>query len=240
MEDARTRFVVLMPAFGSCPVRARSQAHVVRYYENRWGIPVVLGGDERQNGLFSRTRGVNRAAREALDLYPERDAFIIADNDLLPEESVFEHALNVVDKHAAVVPHQLTRLLGKYASDRLLRTGVRDVRAVGDVVRTGSRSYVLITRRSFDLVNGMDERFVGWGPEDKAFLESVKKQAGPVLDLAGVRVHLWHPIDPSRRDPAVVRRNRERYDAYARASRAEAARLAREYGRWFDERSHGA
>jgi hypothetical protein len=56
-----------------------------------------------------------------------------------------------------------------------------------------------VWRRDFELVNGFDERFVGWGQEDD--------DLGLRLRAAGVRLesildrtcslHVWHPTDPT-------------------------------------------
>jgi len=81
-------------------------------------------------------------------------------------------------------------------------------------------------------VNGMDELFEGWGPEDLAFRLSITKQLSAPLELEGRRLHLWHPTDPSKRDMKRLMLNRRRKYEYQRASADHARVLARQYGRW--------
>jgi len=98
------------------------------------------------------------------------------------------------------------------------------------VTRTGSTSYVIMTRENFMRVNGMDELFEGWGAEDGAFLLSIERQLGYLIKMYGRRVHLWHPLDPSRADHENRQRNRDRRSAYRVSSAGAVRLLAREYG----------
>jgi hypothetical protein len=211
-----------MPAWGECPIRRQNQAFALAYWE-RVGVPVVLGSGA------ARAHSVNAAARAATREHPDRDVWIIADNDLIPDPVTFPEALERVRDFSGVTPHNLTRLTTPGGRARALRGA--EPHAYRDVTR-GSRSFVVITRRVYDSVNGMDELFVGWGPEDRAFIHSVEAQVGPMLHLNGTRLHLWHPVDPSMADRKRLHRNRMRMRYYARATREGAARLAREYGRW--------
>ena len=57
----------------------------------------------------------------------------------------------------------------------------------------------MISRKDYDQVGGHDERFVGWGSEDSAFIKTVTTMIDkPPLRLSGVAFHLWHPVDPNR------------------------------------------
>lgn len=226
-----TDAVVLMPAWGACPTRAENQRVVTRHYAERYGIPVVLGTGR------ARAHSVNHAARTAALEHPDRRVFLIADNDLIPSEPHLLEALARLDQHAAVTPHSTTLMTTPEGRAEYLRNGRT---ALHEAQAKGSRSYVVITRDTFAAVNGMDEKFIGWGPEDRAFLYSVKKQAGSVLELTGARLHLWHPTDPTKRDALMLERNRARMRAYHHATPIKAAQLAREYGRWDDESRHSA
>jgi hypothetical protein len=215
---------VLMPSWGDDPVRLENQDFVIDHYATEWGLGVTLGTGA------SRAHAVNDAARRS-----QADLFIIADNDLIPDARSFETALRLAETEPAVTPHDVTRLLTPAARVAFMNGGQAwPYRPTP----SGSRSFVVMRRDVFAAVNGMDERFVGWGPEDKAFLFSIAKQVGPVKELRGARLHLWHRTDPSKMDRASLRRNRERLEAYRVAHPDEAAWLAREYGRW-DAPTHG-
>lgn len=216
-----------MPSFGACPVRSRNEAHVVRLYEAEYGIPVVRG-----QGI-ARAHSINAAARQAARDHPTRDIFVLCDNDLIPDPVTFPLAIENARAHAGITPHNINRNIGEWATARYLETG--QVTDWEDTTK-GARSYVVITRDAFAAANGLDERFVGWGPEDASFIYSVTKQVGPMLHLDGVRLHLWHPVDPSKRNQKQLNANRARFRRY-RSFRPEAVELlAREYGRWDDDR----
>ena len=215
---------VLMPTWGSDPVRLENEAYVERHYSERYGWPVFKG-----RGV-ARAHSINDAARQA---WGKHDVFILADNDLIPDPVRLLEALALVGGYAAVTPHRYTLLTTPETRQRYMRAPERWPN--GESVRTGSRSYVVISAEVFDRVNGMDERFIGWGPEDKAFLASVSKQAGEVRELCGVRLHLWHDTDPSRFDRVSLTRNRLRFKRYRTATTERAALMAREYGVWRED-----
>ena len=214
-----------MPSFGACPVRARNEAFVVNHYECVYGVPVVKGGGR------ARAHSINDAARRAVDTLPERDVFIICDNDLIPDPVTFPQAVGAVDMVSGVTPHNINRNLSEASTVTFMRTGA--MREFEDVHK-GARSFVVMTRENFALVNGLDEMFIGWGPEDASFIQSVTKQVGPMLHLDGVRLHLWHPVDPSKSNVKQLRMNRARFRRYARFPPERVAALAREFGRWDD------
>jgi len=174
---------------------------------------------------------MNAAARTATDQYPLRDVFILADNDLIPDKTKLHQAIDLMDEHPCVVPFGINRNLTETGTVHYLASG--QYRLFEDVT-TGARSYVVIHADAYASVNGMDERFIGWGPEDLAFYWSVTKQVEQPVPLEGVRLHLWHPIDPSKTDVHQLRRNRMRARAYKFGNKHRVATLAREYGRWDD------
>lgn len=213
-----------MPSFGSCPVRARNERFVLRHYA-QLGIPVVKGAGR------ARAHAMNAAARAAALKYPERGVFIMCDNDLIPDAAFLHSAIDAAAKHPCVCPHGINRNLTDAGTLEVMSGG--HPRVFEDTT-IGARSYVVITRDNYASVNGMDEMFVGWGPEDKAFIYSVMKQLGQPLLLEGVRLHLWHPTDPTKRDARQLSRNRLRARKYMHATPERARVLAREYGRWSD------
>lgn len=64
--------------------------------------------------------------------------------------------------------------------------------------RQANGSYVL-TRENYDKAGGHDERFVGWGSEDSAFIKAVTTMIElPFLRMSGPALHLWHPTKKDR------------------------------------------
>jgi GT2 family glycosyltransferase len=220
--------VALTATFGSDPTRLAHQAFVERYYRVVWDVPVVFGTDEVDaEGRYGRARAVNNAAREAARRYPAARSFILCDNDMIPCERALDRALREHERYAAVRPH--ANLID------LTESSTRHYKATGEVREHTLRgwpnlSYLVLTRDAFALVNGLDERFRGWGAEDNAFYYALRTQVGPILELSGHAVHLWHAVDATKRDDANLARNRARAKAYHRATPAASRRLSREYG----------
>jgi predicted glycosyltransferase involved in capsule biosynthesis len=52
---------------------------------------------------------------------------------------------------------------------------------------------IVVSRKAFDYVKGYDDRFIGWGEEDRAFEMSLATLVHPAIRLAGPIYHLWHP-----------------------------------------------
>lgn len=52
---------------------------------------------------------------------------------------------------------------------------------------------VIVSRFAFEIVNGYDERFVGWGFEDRAFALALETMVGTYMRAVGPLYHLWHP-----------------------------------------------
>jgi hypothetical protein len=214
--------VALMPSFGR---RAEHQDFVTAHYRVVWGIPTILGGDERDaSGRFSRARAINNAARAAVREHPSVTRFVIADNDIIPDEPAFEAALGT---DAACLPHSDALDLTPEATRRYKLDGT-----IGEHTPRAwpTLATAVLTREAFHAVNGMDELFTGWGGEDNALYHALTKLVGPVPRGEGKCVHLWHPIDASKRDQANRRRNTVRAAAYRDADPTETRLLSREYG----------
>lgn len=228
LEPYASRIAVLMPSFGTCRYRFENQRAVLHWYATR-NIKVVLGTDTSTTGFFSRARAINNAARKTHETQCEQDIYVLADNDLIPSPAHLAEALSLVCTGAkdVVTPHQWT-LHSSFAGRERLLAGQKTL--LYRPQESGSRSYVVLKRASFETMNGMDESFEGWGPEDKAFLFSARKQLGRVLDMDGQRLHLWHPMDQSKRNRQQLMKNRARCLAYENASAVGASVLAREYG----------
>ena len=228
LEQLAANVAVLMPSFGSCKYRKENEEYVLRWYEQR-GFRVFLGKDDSTTGFFSRARAINRAAGEAYRTTPHLTVYVLADNDLIPSPSHFTAALEQAPDWSCVTPHLTTLHTSHSGRMQLLHNGKTQLYRPRE---SGSRSYVVIRREVFDRINGMDEKFEGWGPEDKAFLLNIHRQLGGVLELEGARVHLWHPSDQSKANKVQLMRNRERCRMYLEGDTEQANVLSKEYGDW--------
>jgi hypothetical protein len=73
-----------------------------------------------------------------------------------------------------------------------------------------------IPRSLYDEVGGFDERFRGYGSEDKGFLVCASTLGGDKQRMPGLAFHLDHPEDPLRTSEATRQGNllAERYEDY--------------------------
>lgn len=78
---------------------------------------------------------------------------------------------------------------------------------------------VVVSREAFDIVGGYDERFIGWGEEDRAFAIALSTLVGPAFVEPGPLYHLWHPApEEVRFDQPNFMGNRRLCNRYREAS----------------------
>ncbi len=50
-----------------------------------------------------------------------------------------------------------------------------------------------MSRNTFIVAGGFDERFIGWGGDDDAFVHALETLCGNYIKLGREVFHLWHP-----------------------------------------------
>jgi hypothetical protein len=129
------------------------------------------------DGPFNRSAAINEAAHAAGDW----QVAIIADCDSWVPRTQVEQAI-VMAQHTG-------RLV--IAHDGIWQSRDRDWNIIEQV--RGSQSGVLAIRRDlWDTVAGFDERFIGWGHEDRAFHHACLIAGGKPLRVPGPITHLEH------------------------------------------------
>ena len=83
---------------------------------------------------------------------------------------------------------------------------------------------VMVTKGAFSRVGGYDERFQGWGEEDRAFALALSTLVSPENRTGAPILHLWHPAPEALRfgQPNFAA-NRELCNLYREASGNKAA-----------------
>lgn len=79
---------------------------------------------------------------------------------------------------------------------------------------------VIVSRDVFEAIGGYDERFKGWGYEDRAFVLALETLKAAGSDrLPGSLYHLWHPAPEDQRfeNPHIVK-NRALWGLYVNAA----------------------
>jgi len=204
------KLAVCVPHRPSHPDRVANFARV----REAWDlveIPVYTGDCE---GDWKRAYAVNAAVAQAGDA----DVLLISDSDILLEHPVTQTlwACEVAMEHQAYVV-AFTTLIYLDAEGKQFW---EQSRIWGGVFA--------IPRSLYDEVGGFDERFRGYGAEDKGFLVCASTLGGTKQRLPGRAFHLNHPEDPLRTSEETKAGNllAERYADYDGNEEAIRAMLA--------------
>ena len=205
---------VCVPHRPSHPDRIANFARVRRAWDEM-GIPVYTGDCE---GDWKRAHAVNAAVAQA----GEADVLLISDSDILLGAPVIQTVAAckaAFSGNAYVVAFTTLVYLDAKGSEfwrqSLIWGGV-----------------FAIPRTLYDEVGGFDERFRGYGAEDKGFLVCASTLGGTKQRMSGYAYHLDHPEDPLRTSEATKRGNRlaDRYIDYDGDEVAIRAMLAEREG----------
>lgn len=168
----------------------------------RWessGFPIIEGDGTSPDG-YNRAAALNSALNNT-----EWDTAVIIDADIVVARTQVTNALLLasIDNRLTLAYTRYTPLT-KAATTAMLRNhhasfSERDVATPPGRMRNHVSSCLVVPRGLWDTVGGMDERFVGWGCEDRAFHRACSVFGGGVNNAHGDVYHLWHT--PARRTP---------------------------------------
>lgn len=183
---------VLMPAGGSDEYRARAREYVVNWYADELPTGELVVGSCL--GEWSKGAAIADAVSKT-----SAEIFVLADADsYILEAGILRAAVEKIELGASwVVPHSKVFRLAQKETDRFYSIPGSAPR-LGKLVRAqyegpAGGGIVVLSRSAFELVNGIDPRFLGWGGEDLSFGWALDTLVGPHTRLAGNLVHLWHP-----------------------------------------------
>jgi hypothetical protein len=160
---------------------------------------VVEGAPDRvgDQGQFNEPQALNRAAERAsgavfalldADTAFDRGALLRAAQRVLAGEIPW-----AMPRHYLRLTREMTRRVLTWPCS----TNLRRIDDVWEVEWAGvdhmSFSAMIVRQESFELVNGVDERYTGWGFRDRSFHSAMNTLVGPVSRYNGRVYHLWHP-----------------------------------------------
>lgn len=185
---------VLIPYRPDGEQRERVYATTSKMWADQGMTPVYM--DDGLSGLFSFSRAINRARTRT-----DAEQLLIYNVDSLPLPPLTLERIEaelrggapwiaLFDGQQRFTPEQTDRLI---AGEDPATVGP----AAGQIC-PGREALLGIRADVFDDVRGMDERFVGWGPEDLAFHRVLRLlyPAGCDTPQYGLFQSLWHPDVP--------------------------------------------
>jgi len=192
--------VILVPRRAGEEARDRAWGHCKRVLELQTGWPIFEADSE---GIWNRSQAINRASTLAGDW----EQAVVIDADTVHEPYMLLNAIYLLRNNpGSVVPWTVRWKLSESGTERFLARGVRGVPRHNrdDLDKqdgTPLRIHVLyrggtiaVSRESWELVGGFDERFEGWGHEDVAFRVALNTLTPTrVREIRGSIWHLWHP-----------------------------------------------
>lgn len=185
-----------------------------RYQRLMPQLELCIGRDDSKS--FCRSKAINKAAEKA-----KGDLFIIVDSDVIFNPKLIDKIILQIDKHPWIIPFKNGYRLNKKVTKRLIKKGLTkpiQVKAKDIERNEGGLGALMtvMTRSCFKAVAGFDERFKGWGYEDKAFFDSLETICGPHYRIDEDIFHLWHP--PATKAKTKLHKNKVLYLKYQAAT----------------------
>lgn len=164
------------------------------------GIEICVG--DSNITPYSRAAAINSAAKKST-----KDILIIVDADLIFNVTDITNAIHKLSEYEFVLPYNKIVRLSKNETNLLLNQNpfinLTEINTSESAIWTDKNSMVggicILTKKSFKLLGGFDERFMGWGGEDNAFFKSALYTFNKHLRLDGSIYHMYH-TRPHRTD----------------------------------------
>ena len=202
---AITKTSILVPWRTDHGHRARVWNYLRPIWENT-EYELCVGTDTGE-GPFNCSMAVNDAARQATG-----DVYVIMGADLYPKQ----HAIDQAVKFTSYV-HDWAPVFG--GMDYLSRVDTDLVLARKTVALSckpvtrdpTAMGIVAVRAAAWHEIDGMDERYSGWGWEDTALVRSLRERFGGVAAPLHVGLSFWHPT--GHRDLSPSNPNRRLFES---------------------------
>ena len=216
-RKTKTLISILVPFGGHDPFRVMVWKWLRRYYEyHLHDYEIIMGTDNssvqswhrRHPKAFSKSAAINNAFKHS-----HGDIIVILDADCYIDPRVIMHwaerlrAQRRAGIRSWAVPYRYLLRLTEDMTKEVLRSSpdcpfyFTQVPPSYEVEGSDGSGWghvygaliQILPREAFVLVGGWDERFRGWGGEDRAFLQKLDALWGHYQNSPNVVYHLWHP-----------------------------------------------
>jgi predicted glycosyltransferase involved in capsule biosynthesis len=159
------------------------------FIENHYVENIIYG--ESTGKVFNRAAALNACVYEAFRLG--------ADVAFLVDADTFVSPLQLTEAaELALLSDRLVIAYDDYVKLSILETKLfydKKVLSEGESSRVHVSGAIAVTKKLWEDVGGFDERFIGWGCEDRSFDWCCNALRGfkHSLRITGKAYHLWHP-----------------------------------------------
>ena len=214
---------------GNDPLREQNLERVLADWRQGGYKPIVVSDGRRGAEPFCRSAAYNQSV-ELVDA----DVYVFTESDLLIQPEAIEIAVDLAFiKPGLVIPFSEFRALSEKDSRRVRAFVMDPYDCLATVVR-GYRGSVgainVLSRKTYDMVGGYDERFEGAWYDDDAMKIAFEVCSGPTRWVDGAAYHLYHLSGGTgdhltKAEREATARNRLRYQKYQDASTADEIRV---------------
>lgn len=162
----------------------------------------------RDSGDFNKAAAVNLGTAQEADRDP---LLCLLDADIVVDPGFLARAAASSGPTCAALPYEDAFCLDAHSSadvaerHRAVRHGRGPLRLTGYLIRRPPGGCVLVAQERFSAVSGFDERFVGWGGEDRDLINRLER-TGRVERRPGMLLHLMHERPAMREDHETIMR----------------------------------
>lgn len=192
-KEARKSIAICIPwREGKDKWRKHSKNFTFDYYSTVAGVFLA-----DVPGKFSISACRNQAAREALDQLNKLNVLFFADSDTFVSEEQIRLACGLaVSENRMVIAYDRYYRLDKKATKHFYHKG--QIVETGRLIENHVSGAVAVPVSLFKEVGGFDERFNGWGGDDRAFYCACNTITGhyEALRVTGTAYHLYHRPSP--------------------------------------------
>lgn len=156
--------------------------------------PKIIHIKEKYNmDEFWKSKLLNRGIKAS-----NKEAFMIVDNDAIISKDAMQYMNELdVDSIAVMFPYNQVKMMSEAETRIWIRTGKLPTNVDRSYQKMGmcyTGFFMVVTRKTYDLVNGFDECYIGWGGEDDAFvIKSFRLAKVTKIPIPSRVTHIYHP-----------------------------------------------
>jgi glycosyltransferase involved in cell wall biosynthesis len=199
----------LIPFRSDDPHRLRSFKYVHDRLVEGWPDDEILVANN-SDADFRISKSRNLAARAA-----KGDTFVFIDADSWVPKSQIERAIEITGSTGWCLPYDYYYALTEMGTETFYGLAAEEADDYyGDRFAGLEYGYahpsapnpepavagnLVMSRSAYETVHGYDERFIGWGEEDRAIVLALETLVTSQVRVRGSCFHLWHPAPEENR-----------------------------------------